>query len=61
MIEHINMYRREGMPRHEAMIRGGRERLRPILMTAITTLVGRSIARGWRMVTFRGRKPRQAR
>ncbi len=40
MIEHINMYRRRGMPRHEAMIRGGRERLRPILMTAITTLVG---------------------
>ena len=28
------------MPRHEAMIRGGRERLRPIIMTAITTLVG---------------------
>ncbi len=40
MIEHINMYRRRGMPRYEAMIRGGRERLRPILMTAITTLVG---------------------
>ena len=40
MIEHINMYRRRGMARHEAMIRGGRERLRPILMTAITTLVG---------------------
>ncbi len=40
MIEHINGYRRQGMPREEAMIRGGRERLRPILMTAITTLVG---------------------
>jgi len=40
MLEHINTYRREGMPRYEAMIRGGRERLRPILMTAITTLVG---------------------
>ena len=112
MIEHINMYRRKGMPRHEAMIRGGRERLRPILMTAITTLVGlvpivyqkpalagiyyysmalvimgglvvstfltsvllpttaslaedgfaligRGIARTWRVVTFRGRKARQ--
>ncbi len=40
MLEHINQYRRRGMPRHEAMIRGGRERLRPIIMTAITTLVG---------------------
>ncbi len=40
MLEHINGYRRKGMPREEAMIRGGKERLRPILMTAITTLVG---------------------
>jgi HAE1 family hydrophobic/amphiphilic exporter-1 len=40
MIEHINMYRRQGMPRHEAMMRGGRERLRPIIMTALTTLMG---------------------
>ena len=40
MIEHINQYRRRGMDRTEAMLRGGRERLRPILMTAITTLVG---------------------
>ncbi len=40
MLEHINQYRRAGMERHAAMLRGGRERLRPILMTAITTLVG---------------------
>jgi HAE1 family hydrophobic/amphiphilic exporter-1 len=40
MLEHINQYRRAGMERNEAMLRGGRERLRPILMTAITTLVG---------------------
>jgi HAE1 family hydrophobic/amphiphilic exporter-1 len=40
MLEHINGYRRRGMPREEAMLLGGRERLRPILMTAITTLVG---------------------
>jgi HAE1 family hydrophobic/amphiphilic exporter-1 len=39
MIEHINSYRRKGMDRYDAMIRGGRERLRPILMTAITTLI----------------------
>ncbi|MFN2369586.1 MAG: efflux RND transporter permease subunit [Candidatus Krumholzibacteriia bacterium] len=40
MIEHINTYRRDGMGRDEAMLRGGRERLRPILMTALTTLIG---------------------
>jgi HAE1 family hydrophobic/amphiphilic exporter-1 len=40
MIEHINLYRREGMERYPAMIRGGKERLRPIIMTALTTLVG---------------------
>jgi HAE1 family hydrophobic/amphiphilic exporter-1 len=39
MLEHINGYRRQGMERFEAMVRGGRERLRPILMTAITTLI----------------------
>jgi HAE1 family hydrophobic/amphiphilic exporter-1 len=40
MIEHINTYRRRGMPRSEAILRGGRERVRPILMTALTTLIG---------------------
>lgn len=40
MLEHINQYRRRGMPRTEAMLRGGRERLRPIIMTALTTLLG---------------------
>jgi HAE1 family hydrophobic/amphiphilic exporter-1 len=40
MIEHINSYRRRGMPRIEAMIKGGKERLRPIIMTAVTTLLG---------------------
>jgi HAE1 family hydrophobic/amphiphilic exporter-1 len=39
MIEHVNSYRRRGMARFDAMIAGGRERLRPILMTAITTLI----------------------
>ncbi|MFH1754658.1 MAG: efflux RND transporter permease subunit [Candidatus Latescibacterota bacterium] len=39
MLEHINGYRRDGMPRFEAMIQGGRERLRPIIMTAVTTLL----------------------
>ncbi|PCJ48654.1 MAG: hypothetical protein COA74_08065 [Gammaproteobacteria bacterium] len=40
MIEHINLYRREGWNREKAMIQGGKERLRPIIMTALTTLVG---------------------
>ncbi len=40
MLEHINQYRRQGMDRHEAMLKGGRERLRPILMTVVTTLIG---------------------
>jgi HAE1 family hydrophobic/amphiphilic exporter-1 len=40
MIEHVNGYRRKGMERDRAIVEGGRERLRPILMTAMTTLIG---------------------
>lgn len=40
MVEHINVYRRAGMDREQAMLKGGQERLRPILMTALTTLLG---------------------
>jgi len=40
MIEHINGYRRQGVDRDRAIVVGGRERLRPILMTALTTLIG---------------------
>jgi len=39
MLAHINHYRAEGLPRHEAMLRGCRERLRPIVMTAMTTMI----------------------
>ncbi len=39
LIDHINHYRREGMTRREAIIRGGQNRLRPIAMTASTTIL----------------------
>ncbi len=42
LIDHINHLRWEGMGRTEAVILGGTHRLRPILMTALTTLLGLS-------------------
>lgn len=40
LVDHINQLRRSGMSRNEAIVIGGRHRLRPILMTAITTVLG---------------------
>jgi HAE1 family hydrophobic/amphiphilic exporter-1 len=41
LVDHINWLRREeDVPRHEAIVRAGRERFRPILMTAATTILG---------------------
>ena len=38
LIDLINQYRRQGMPVRDAVIEGGRRRLRPILMTALATI-----------------------
>ena len=40
LVDHINGLRRSGLERGEAILRAGRNRLRPILMTAVTTIVG---------------------
>ncbi|REK04352.1 MAG: AcrB/AcrD/AcrF family protein [Acidobacteria bacterium] len=40
LVDHINTLRADGMSRDNAVILGGRHRLRPILMTAITTILG---------------------
>ncbi|MFC0530910.1 efflux RND transporter permease subunit [Phytohabitans kaempferiae] len=38
LMDLINQYRQQGMPVLEAVVEGGRRRLRPILMTAIATI-----------------------
>lgn len=40
LVDHVNRLRASGMARTEAIITGGRDRLRPILITACTTLLG---------------------
>jgi len=40
LVEYMNELRRRGLPLREAVMQGGRTRLRPILMTSLTTLVG---------------------
>lgn len=39
MVEHINNLRRRGLSRTDALVEGGRERLRPILMTMGTAIL----------------------
>jgi HAE1 family hydrophobic/amphiphilic exporter-1 len=38
LMDLINQYRRQGMSVHDAVVEGGRRRLRPILMTAVATI-----------------------
>jgi HAE1 family hydrophobic/amphiphilic exporter-1 len=41
LVDHTNLLRRrDGMPMREAIEEAGRRRLRPILMTALTTIFG---------------------
>ena len=40
LVDYINQLRRQGIPLYEAVEKGGRVRLRPVLMTALTTILG---------------------
>lgn len=40
IVDHINLLRRQGMSRHEAVVQAGRDRFRPVMMTALTTILG---------------------
>jgi len=40
LVDHINNLRQEGIPRDRSIVIAGRDRLRPILMTVATTIVG---------------------
>ena len=40
LIDHINQLRMSGMVKYEAILQGGMDRLRPVLITALTTIGG---------------------
>lgn len=47
LIDQINHLRREGMPLGEAIVEGSASRVRPVLMTTLTTLIGLLPQTGW--------------
>jgi len=40
LVDYVNVLRREGMSKNEALVVAGKVRLRPILMTSATTILG---------------------
>ena len=40
LVDYINQLRRDGMQKKEAIVESGRSRLRPVIMTALTTILG---------------------
>ena len=40
LVDYTNQLRREGMEKREALVQAGKDRLRPIVMTALTTILG---------------------
>jgi HAE1 family hydrophobic/amphiphilic exporter-1 len=40
LIDHIRTLRRSGMDKFQSIVQGGKDRMRPIIMTAITTIFG---------------------
>lgn len=40
IVDHINLLRTEGLSRHDAVVQAGRDRFRPVMMTALTTILG---------------------
>ena len=40
LVDYINQLRADGMERREAILEAGRTRIRPILMTSVTTILG---------------------
>jgi HAE1 family hydrophobic/amphiphilic exporter-1 len=40
LIDYVNRLRRGGMGKHDAIVKGGKDRMRPILMTTFTTILG---------------------